>query len=79
MCIRDSYNLAQRLFSRQARTWHPVDTALLKPLVISNITGNLSVVRSQQKNSYNVSLRPIPPLLINKTARLQTNKRFDCL
>lgn len=25
------YNLAQRLFSRQARTWHPVDTVLLKP------------------------------------------------
>ena len=72
---------AQRLLGRRTRTPLHVSKALLKPVVVSTqqVSRQLRKCRLTQKRYYDKTARPLKPLKINQTVRMQTDKGHDRL
>lgn len=72
---------AQRLMSRSTRNPVHTDKRLLKPKVVKPKTVKMQLTkkRHQQKVSYDKSAKPLKPLNVNQTVRVQTQKGYDRL
>ena len=67
---------AERLFSRHTRSILPTSETSLKPRIVYNVSENLKRIRSQKKQYYDKTAKPLTSLKPKDTVRIETEKGF---
>ena len=67
---------AERLFSSHTRSILPTSETSLKPRTVYNVSENLKRIRSQKKQYYDKTAKPLTSLKPKDTVRIETEKGF---
>ncbi len=70
---------AQRLFSRQTRTFLPVTKPMLQPVIHTDVKENITKQRKRGKDYYDRNAHQLLALKPGQTVRMQTARGFDRL